>query len=353
MIKKITYFPLIFILTLVVSVQSVSAENQKKELRIGAVLPVTGDYAQYGKELWRGMELASTEISEKGTPIKVILEDSATMVATSAVSAANKLVKIDGVQTLVVLGSDDVQPLIGLGKNSDVSILSLWDNSYALEQMGDFVFSNGFSLEGTASLYANYALNTLKLKRVAIIGNNTTWSTTITAAFRKEFEANGGVITFIETFDDTWTDFRSLIPRILKANPEFIFLPLSLPGGVLSFVRQLRENNISLPIFTGEAFVGDTMKQLGSLAEGIYVGWLPEPVGDLARKYKLKYGSEPWDTGIVEVGFSGVQAIFQATQSAKNKPVKEALSMYYGPSRRADRHYILHRVEMGELVAVK
>jgi hypothetical protein len=114
----------------------------------------------------RGVQLAADS-----EPTQITAEDSGTMNTTSSLSAATKLVDIQKVETLLVLGSDDVQPLIGLGSRTGVPILSLWDNSAALSEMGDFVFSNGFSLEGTASLYATFGIKRLGARRVAIIGN--------------------------------------------------------------------------------------------------------------------------------------------------------------------------------------
>ncbi len=328
------------------------AQNHSDEIRVGAILPVSGDYAQYGTELWRGMELAQSNRGEKSRPIKIILEDSGTMTGRTTVSAAEKLVSINQVSVLAVLGSDDVRPLIGLGRRGEVSILSLWDNSNALKAMGGFVFCNGFVLERTAEMYAQFARKTLKLKRAAIIGNHTPWSTAIIAAFTKNLETSGGQIVFSESFNDDMSDFRAVVPRVLKQKPDFVFLPLSLPGGVSAAIRQLREGGFSAPIFAGEAFVGKTMKQLGKRGNGVYVGWLPVPQKSLIEQYKAKYEVEPCDGGIVEIGYSGAKAIFDSVDRSTHASVKQALADYFGPSRSSNKRYKLYLARDGKLEPV-
>lgn len=331
----------------------VHSENAPNQLHVGAVLPVSGDYAQYGKELWRGIEIANKELSEKGHSIKITLEDGATMIAQSGLAAATKLVKVDGVQLIVVLGADDIGPLIGLAKGSGIPLVSLWDNSIELRRMSDFVFSSGFSVEATGSHIARFIAQNLHLKRVAIISNNTIWSSGITAAFRREFVDNDGEVVFDEAVEDSWTDFRSLVSRISRQKPTVVYLPLSLPGSVEACIKQLRQNGVSVPIFTGEAFVGDTMKRLGKLAEGIYVAWLPNPDPTLRKRYQSQYGEQPWDERVIQVGFTGMVEIAAAAESRKTETLKGALLKHFGPTRSLSQELALYRVTEAKLVPVE
>lgn len=75
-------------------------------LRIGAIFPLTGDIASYGKAAQQGIDLGVYEINEaggvNGRRIEVVYEDDQGQPRT-AVSAMQKLVSVDGVP--VVLGS--------------------------------------------------------------------------------------------------------------------------------------------------------------------------------------------------------------------------------------------------------
>lgn len=354
--KSRAIFSLVYISVLFFSLGypfKVHSESAPTQLHVGAILPISGDYAQYGKELWRGMEIANKELSKQGQSIKITLEDGATMVAQSGLAAATKLVKVDGVQLIAVLGADDIGPLIGLAKGSGIPLLSLWDDSVKLQRLANFVFSSGFSVEATGSHIARFMAQKLHLKRVAIISNSTVWSSGITAAFRKEFVDNEGEVVFDEAVDDTWTDFRSLVSRISRQKPTAIYLPLSLPGSVEACIKQLRQHGLSVPIFTGEAFVGDAMKRLGKLAEGIYVAWLPNPDPTLRTRYQSQYGEAPWDERIVQVGLTGMMQIAKAAESRKSETLKDALLQHFGPTRSLSQELVLYRVTEARLVSVE
>jgi ABC-type branched-subunit amino acid transport system substrate-binding protein len=219
--------------------------------------------------------------------------------------------------------------------------------------MADFVFSSGFSVEATGLSVARFMAKNLHLKRVAIISNSTVWSSGITEAFRKEFLDNEGEVVFDEAVNDTWTDFRPLVSRISRQKPTAIYLPLSLPGSVEACIKQIRQNGLSVPVFTGEAFVGDAAKRLGKLAHGIYVAWLPNPDPRLRARYQSQYGEPPWDERIVQVGLTGMMQIAAAAESRKSEPLKDALLQHFGPTRSVSQELALYRVTEAGLVLVE
>jgi ABC-type branched-subunit amino acid transport system substrate-binding protein len=323
-----------------------------EEIRVGALLPLTGDYAQYGQELLRGVQLGAEE-GPPGDTIRIFAEDSGTMNTGTSSSAATKLVDINKVHALVVLGADDVNPLVGLGKRSGVPIISLWDNSAALAKLGDFIFSNGFSLEGAASLYATFASEDLGATRAAVISNQSSWSSTITEAFKSKFKEQGGTLVFQEAVPDDFKDFRSTVLKLSQQKPEIVFLPLSLPSTLLEAVRKLRAMGLAVPIVASEALVGDTMTALGAQSEGIYVGWLPSAPLEISKRYRERYGRPPEDPGIVEIGFSGLRRIVEARTKNPAASLRESLNLLFGPSRRTDRQYMLYQVQSGKLVPIK
>jgi ABC-type branched-subunit amino acid transport system substrate-binding protein len=320
-------------------------------VRIGALLPMTGDYAQYGRELWRGLELASIEIQQGGQEIKLFLEDGATMAANASLSAAMKLVKLDQVRLLVVLGADDVGPLIGLSHQSNTPILSLWDNSDALMALGDLVFSSGFKVEATGSRVAEYVTKKLQLRRAAIISNHTTWSTSVTDAFKSTFKERGGEVVFHKQTEDTWTDFRALIPQLQRMKPDVLYLPLSLPSSVEACIRQLRQGGVTAPIFTGEAAVGESLERLGVYSEGIYVGWLPGAETGLVDLYRQRYHEDSADIRIVQVGFRGLMEVAKAIRG-KRSQMKDGLTRHFGTTRAVNTELVLYRVREARLEAL-
>ncbi|MEM4215062.1 MAG: ABC transporter substrate-binding protein [Candidatus Pacearchaeota archaeon] len=82
------------------------AKKEKEEvIKIGAILPLTGNVAFWGQPVQKGMEFAAKEINSKGgingKKIELRIEDSKGD-ATEGVIALNKLLNIDKVLTVSV-----------------------------------------------------------------------------------------------------------------------------------------------------------------------------------------------------------------------------------------------------------
>ncbi len=304
---------------------------------------MSGDYAQYGRELWRGLELAQAELKEQGDSIELILEDGATLVPQANVAAATKLINVNQADLIMVLGADDVGALTGLSRQSNTPILSLWDNSKDLLALGNLVFSSGFSIEKTAQKIARYSKTKLNLNSVAIIANNSNWSTSINNAFLAEFKKIGGTALLNKTVAENESDYRSLIPTIKTKNPDFIFLPLALPSSVEACIKQLRTGGLKMPIFTGEALIGEAIQHLGELSNGVYVTWLQAANPLLSDLYKKRYGDSSWDPAIVQVGYQGLFDLSKATKTDSTDLISSLLQ-YYGPTRAAQRELVLYQV---------
>ena len=60
------------------------------ELRVGALLSLSGDYAALGTEINRGIELAQAERGGTALHVEVVVEDIQTLNNRAAVSAAQK-----------------------------------------------------------------------------------------------------------------------------------------------------------------------------------------------------------------------------------------------------------------------
>lgn len=78
----------IVVVALAIIFAAIQIKKEPKEIRIGAIFPLTGDGAKYGEEAKNGIELAVEEL--KDTKIRMIYEDDQGT-ANGAVNAFNKL----------------------------------------------------------------------------------------------------------------------------------------------------------------------------------------------------------------------------------------------------------------------
>ena len=71
--------------------------SKNNPIKIGAILPLTGDLAFLGEEIKKGIDLGVAEYKDRGININVIYEDDQSLSLTASVNAANKLLNIDKV----------------------------------------------------------------------------------------------------------------------------------------------------------------------------------------------------------------------------------------------------------------
>ena len=74
------------------------------DLKVGVILPLTGDLSITGEKMYQGVQLAQAELEKDG--VQFVVEDSHSK-PTDAVSAAQKLLNVDKVDVIVGTYSPD------------------------------------------------------------------------------------------------------------------------------------------------------------------------------------------------------------------------------------------------------
>ena len=163
-------------------------------IKIGSVLPITGDFAFFGGEILRGAQIAIEEAQKSNPDIKFINEDDHSD-AKSSVNAANKLTSIDKVDGVITATLQEVKPMASIFSNGSIPLLATWDSNDYIKTAGKNIFTIGFSTEYAGQIMADHAYNTLKLRNVAVMSALDEWSTII---------ANDGSVQHLDWMDD-WT----------------------------------------------------------------------------------------------------------------------------------------------------
>jgi len=160
-------------------------------IKIGAILPLTGDLAFLGEEIKKGIDLAVSEYKDKGIDINVIYEDDQSLSQVVAVNAANKLLNIDKIDVGLTMLVEESRSIAPIFNKKEIPLLLLWDSNNFIQGSGDYIFSNGFSTELAGESMADFAYNRLKIRTVAIIGHIDPWADIITRSFKDKFEIMG------------------------------------------------------------------------------------------------------------------------------------------------------------------
>lgn len=209
-------------LTIVLILTQTKVET--KEIKIGAMLPLTGDGALYGEMARKAIELGLEEINAKGgikgKNLSVIYEDTQ-FNPKIATQAAQKLITIDKV--LVIIGpmaSNCFLPVAPIAEKNKVILISPSATSHVITDAGDYIFRTIVSdiYDGTAM--AQFAYNKLEYKTVGVFYVDEAGPKGVTQAFIEEFKRLGGAILIEETGTQDGTDFRSQITKIKNSDPN-------------------------------------------------------------------------------------------------------------------------------------
>jgi len=276
------------------------------EVKIGSLLPITGDLAQFGGPMEDAAKLAIKDVNENGgvlgAKIKLINEDSRTS-ETAAADAMNKLVKVDKVPAVIGgAGSGISMAMISIAINNEVVQISPASTSpdFTTYPDQDFFFRTAPSdaLQGKAM-----AILAIKegYKNASTFVINNPYGTGFEKVFIEEFEKLGGKVINTVRYDAAAVTFDSEVAKASEGNPEVIML-VSYPetGSLIlktAYEKGVMENTKWL---LSEGLRSDDLAEMvGKDEKGKYIiagfkGTTPDPrvTGPAYENFKNAYENE-------------------------------------------------------------
>lgn len=324
-------------------------------VKIGAVLALTGDLATVGQEIQKGIQLAQQEAQDQGVTIEVLYEDGHSLDAAAAVSAAKKLVEVEGVHVGLTGIIQEAKPIAPIFAARQVPLVATWDSDKFIETASDYLFSTGFSTEKAGEKMATYAFNDLGLRKIAVINQLDAWSETISAAFIAKFTSLGGEVAVHEEYQPAEKDFRTFITKAKDAQVDGIYFPLVI-GTCVDFLTQAARLNVEATLLSADSLLQDDIDAAGAAAEGVYYTnfFTPESKAEkLTTEYKAMFNSDPVDITLVSFGYDGFNTIREAVEKSGPDNIQRGLLRVIGSSRTLDRIENIYKVTDGKPALIK
>lgn len=315
-------------------------EPETNTIKIGAVLPLTGDAAQYGISAKEGIDLAISMNQVSGTPagtsFKVVYEDDQA-IPKGGVSAFNKLLM--GKDIHVVIGSMSSSVTLALApiaERTSTVLISPGSSSPEITNAGDYIFRTAYSDVYEASIIAKYAILDLGLKSFGVLYVDNAYGNGFVLEFKKVVAEQGGRITASESFHEGATDFRTSLSKIKYSKPDGVLvLGYKEIGRVLA---QSKELNLEGTFLSSVMFEDpDILRVAGGVAEGVYYSYpsfnpdsQDNTVKAFVASYEHRYNKKPdiyaalaYDAGAlvckaIAVGGNNADAIKTFLYSVKN-----------------------------------
>ena len=304
----------LIILTLVI--YFVAAVDAEEQVNIGAILPLTGEFAPVGNDLKSGMLLALAE--EQNSKIKIYFEDDHSFNRVSAVNALNKLINVNDVRVVLNSVVNTITPLASTLNRKKVPGVVVWDSNNKISTLGDYVFGMGYSTELAGSDMAHFARINLSVNKAAIVSAHDEWSEIISNAFEEAFLKSGGSVFVHERVEITEDNFRALITKFKNANIEAIYCPL-FDTAFVSLIKQAKQLGFKGKILTGDGLTPHNVQVLGEYAEDIYATQVDADNKELMQKYRNHFGpdSKPDHIGFVALGYDAVKMLLDLNLESK------------------------------------
>ncbi|AZV63402.1 ABC transporter substrate-binding protein [Peribacillus frigoritolerans] len=311
-------------------------------IKIGVNLELSGGVASYGQSIAEGLELATAEINKEGIDgkkIKLIKVDNKSE-ASEATSGAIKLTSQDQVAAIVgAATSTNSIAQVQIAQDNKVPVISPSGTSpeitFSKDKLNDYVFRTSFIDPFQGTVAANFAAKEIKAKSAAIyIDSSSDYSKGLAAAFKEQFEKNGGKVVAEEAYIAKDTDFRSTLTRLKSAKPDFIFLPGYYEEAGL-IVKQARETGLDVPFMGGDGWDSPKLVEIAGakalnntfITNHYSSGDPDKKIQNFVSAFKAKYKDKSPDAFNAlgyDTGYFLADAIKRAG-SADSEKIKEAL----------------------------
>ena len=236
-------------------------KRNSDSLKVGVILPLTGPGAIYGNDLKRGIDLAYQQSPLKGK-IELAYEDDAGDV-TKGINALNSL-SFKGID--IVIGgimSNVANGLLPIINNKHILLLSPKATDVALSRKNDYFFRIWPTDDVDGKYAATYIVDSLKLKRIAILYDNGTYGVGINKEFKKNLTNKDVELVFDEGFTNGQTNFRTQLAKIKLVNPDVVFVPAYYKEVVL-ILKQMNDLNCDFYVAGVSSYKEESVKKAAS-----------------------------------------------------------------------------------------
>jgi branched-chain amino acid transport system substrate-binding protein len=231
--KKISSFWAI--LVFVVLSFSPAAFGANDTIKIGFIGCMSGVDAYLGQTAILALRDRVEEINAKGgiigKKIELIAYDIGLDPTTETINATNRLIEQDKVVAIIgPESSDQAITAVDIVNNAKVPMIvtTASNETVTIREDGtlnEYMFRMCFIDSYQGKALANYAFNTMGIRKLAVLGDIANLYTQgIQQYFIKEFEALGGKITSEEGFTDQDTEFRAPLANIKNSDAEAILI---------------------------------------------------------------------------------------------------------------------------------
>ncbi len=305
-------------------------------IKIGGIAPLTGPVANYGLLVQAGVDLYIDELNAAGgllgNQVEMVWMDD-TGDAVEASNAYNQLVS-DGISALI--GAVTTTPTIAvssLAAADNMPMITASATAYDVTSAGANVFRACFLDPYQAEKMAQFAYETLKAEKVAVLFDNTNdYSIGLNEAFAAKAQELGLEVVAQESAVEGDADYTPQLIKIADKEPDAVFICYYYETSSL-VLRQAVDVGLECTLMGADGWSGiesevqDDLSLLDNAyyCDSFFSGDENEAVQAFVASFKAKYGEDATPSGFNALGYDAAKIICSAIEKAGTIEDKDAV----------------------------
>jgi branched-chain amino acid transport system substrate-binding protein len=229
----------------------------QETLKVGVILPLTGEKAKFGEIEKKSFEMAMEEINAaggiKGKKLDLAFEDD-TGRPDVARAAAEKLITRDKVLMLGGgYGSSETLAIAGVAQQSRIPFLvNTGSDNKITERKWDYVFRLNPPVSDYSKGLESFLTDVVKPQSAAILYESTNFGSSGSKEFQEVCKRLGIKVVLSEGYQSGGVDFKPILVKVKQANPDLVYMISYLMDASL-LMKQSMELRITPKLFVGGA----------------------------------------------------------------------------------------------------
>ncbi|MBX3644364.1 MAG: ABC transporter substrate-binding protein [Rubrivivax sp.] len=335
-----------------------AAQAQSEPIKIGVILPMTGQQASTGKQIEGGIKLWQQQTGGKigGRKVEVIIKDDGT-VPDQTRRLAQELVVNDKVVALAGFGiTPSALATAPIATQSKTPMVVMAAATSAITEASPFVTRTSFTLPQAAVAIAEWAPKN-GIKKVVTLVADYGPGNDAEKFFADRFKLNGGQVLEQLRTPLRSPDFAPVLQKVRDTKPDalFVFLP---SGQGAQFMKQFAERGLDKAgirlIATGDVTDDDQLADMGDVALGVvnshhYSAAHPSPAN---KKFVAEFEAlNKFRPNFMAVGgYDGMRLIAKGLEQTKGAGGQALMDAMKGQTFESPRGNILIDAQTRDIV---
>lgn len=363
--RKEAFQKTISIILLLSCIMIVACQSpQEKTLKIGGLFHLSGDGAYWGNGEKNGALLAIEEINAQGgiegTPLEIIIEDGQTDFSSTA-TATRKLIDVEKV--MGIIGPTWFGQVAGpIAEETRTIIIS---PSTGISIPREKYFFNLWPTENQEITPLVQYMKSQNDSRIILIYSQNDWALSMKKVFEKEAQKHN--ISLVQEFEVSpqENDFGTITTKIDSIDADAIYGIFAFYPSQGAFTKQLREKEISLPLYSTSGTENPELIAIFPQVDGTTYSY-PD-IGDRERDFEEKYARTYGHTAPPSAGpaYDATILFSKALKSGARTPEEiaeylEQMSTHTGVSndiqfengRLTEKKHVVKQVRDGKFITI-